>query len=546
MVIDDNSTLPTNLEIGSDSTLELFFLPAFDCSSRTLSATIDFEQGGIWCGSVTLSSSANVSYIDNGASWIFQPMVGRNLTLNTAGKLMPIAQIAVGAAPTSSFILGADLDFSVYTSGEARIGLFSGTLDLNDYKIYYRDFTSGISGNNQNTRAINFGSSGELICKSAHNTSINAFRQASANFSYTGTPTIRYQGTMTSGTVAIAEAAFGDFTATNAVDFYMETGSTVSFLINAGVRNFSSQGFTGTRAFAGAKIYGSLVIGSGHTPDSTTSEATMYGYDYGSGLNTITSNSRILNCELTLNLQSSTGGVALVDQLELGSTSGDGRLKILGSGTFDLNDQNIRCFEFDGDEGTAVTLNMGSGTFELFGNGLVWDTSPSTGITINGETSTILISNTTSTTASLAFGDNVTLHNIAISGGSSTGTVSFNSHTNLTLTGTLSSTRSGAAYSILFDRDQTITVADFTVSGSAGNLVTLNNDVTSVGLWTIVKSGGGVISVDYLDIQRSSASPALTWYAGANSVDSGNNTGWIFSIPPAPATATGNFLMLFN
>jgi hypothetical protein len=58
---------------------------------------------------------------------------------------------------------------------------------------------------------------------------------------------------------------------------------------------------------------------------------------------------------------------------------------------------------------------------------------------------------------------------------------------------------------------------------------------------TLEKTGGGTISVNYLDIANSSATPSSTWYA-YNSVDSGSNTGWIISTGGA-ATA-GNFFML--
>ena len=37
----------------------------------------------------------------------------------------------------------------------------------------------------------------------------------------------------------------------------------------------------------------------------------------------------------------------------------------------------------------------------------------------------------------------------------------------------------------------------------------------------------------------------MTWYAGANSTDGGNNTGWLFTIPPIPGTSTGNFFFIF-
>jgi len=66
----------------------------------------------------------------------------------------------------------------------------------------------------------------------------------------------------------------------------------------------------------------------------------------------------------------------------------------------------------------------------------------------------------------------------------------------------------------------------------------------SAGQATLSKSSG-TVSVDYLSIQDSNATGGATWTAGANSVDAGNNTGWIFTAPPAPSTNTGNFFLFF-
>jgi hypothetical protein len=52
--------------------------------------------------------------------------------------------------------------------------------------------------------------------------------------------------------------------------------------------------------------------------------------------------------------------------------------------------------------------------------------------------------------------------------------------------------------------------------------------------------------VDYLNIRDSASTPStLTWYAGTHSVNTSNNTGWIFTAPPAGG-ANFNFFMFFN
>jgi len=68
---------------------------------------------------------------------------------------------------------------------------------------------------------------------------------------------------------------------------------------------------------------------------------------------------------------------------------------------------------------------------------------------------------------------------------------------------------------------------------------------TYTGTQSTLSKSSGTVSVDYLSIGNSIATGGATWYAGANSVDVGNNTGWIFTAPPAPSTNTGNFFLFF-
>lgn len=44
-----------------------------------------------------------------------------------------------------------------------------------------------------------------------------------------------------------------------------------------------------------------------------------------------------------------------------------------------------------------------------------------------------------------------------------------------------------------------------------------------------ISKPSGIVECDYLDLTNSNATGGATWYAGENSIDSGNNTGWIFT-----------------
>jgi hypothetical protein len=546
MVIDDNSTMPSNNFYFGTVVSNWILTPSFDCSARTLACVISVVNPvRIPKGALSLSGNANVTYSTTGGSLIFYP-TGGDITITTNGGKLLISNIQIFGSSSSKVILADDFEFSSYSTGPI-FTLGGGILDLNGNNFYYRTMTGSTGNTELCTRQIITGTGGELICATASASGDYLWALASnTNFTVTGDFIIRYQGTKTSGTLGIFHNDGATPSATQCPSVFIETGSGFTFSWNLGsaVKDLSTQGYTGTGVFGGLRyVYGSLTIGTGHNPALSNSSIVFGGYDYGSGAQTITTNGKRINCDVDINLQSATGGVTLNGDLLLGNTVSSGEFRLLGSGTFDSNDYDIECWFLDGDGATAFTWNMGSGTVELTGTGTIWDTNPSTNITINGETSTILSSNTTNTSRVLNFGANVTIHNLTIGGGSSTAVVDLIYPTGLTLTGTFSSTRSGAAYEIEFYSGDTLTCADFIVSGSAGNLVTLSK--TSTSNWSIVKSGGGIIDqVDYCNIEYSDASPASTWYAGANSVDVTSNSGWIFSAPPAPL-GTGNFLQLF-
>jgi hypothetical protein len=100
----------------------------------------------------------------------------------------------------------------------------------------------------------------------------------------------------------------------------------------------------------------------------------------------------------------------------------------------------------------------------------------------------------------------------------------YGSNTFTTITNTV------APLNIVFDDFTVTTVTNWNVNGTAGNLVTLNT-LSGSPAFNLSKASG-VVSSDYLNISNSTAYAGATWYAGANSVNSGGNSGWIFTAPP--------------
>ena len=102
--------------------------------------------------------------------------------------------------------------------------------------------------------------------------------------------------------------------------------------------------------------------------------------------------------------------------------------------------------------------------------------------------------------------------------------------------------KSVSATSILFTAGTTSTFTDWNASGESTRLLTIGS-VTAAS-HTLSKASG-TVSADFLSISRSTATGGASWYAGANSTDGGNNSGWIFTAPPAPSAGNGNFLVFF-
>ena len=96
--------------------------------------------------------------------------------------------------------------------------------------------------------------------------------------------------------------------------------------------------------------------------------------------------------------------------------------------------------------------------------------------------------------------------------------------------------------SVLFTQFTTSTFTNFNLSGTSGNLITIGSVLAASH--TLSKASG-TVSADFLSISRSTATGGAGWYAGANSTNGGNNSGWIFTAPPAPSGSNSNFLMFF-
>ena len=312
------------------------------------------------------------------------------------------------------------------------------------------------------------------------------------------------------------------------------SGQTITLNASAVFNDFTSTtgvSFTIINSFNGLDCYGSLTFESGITyagdvemfatsagEQITTGGATLGGISfYGIG-----------------------GGWALQDDLLMTDSA-----FYIENGTFDANDHNVTAndFYFYADTGYNPTVIMGSGTWEATGNSYVWFLDQYSGeyITIMPETSTIKLSNSSTTQKIFAYYDD-------------TSTITGTTYYNLWLTGsgtgvfqiwgsnTFNEFRIDTPpHTILFNGGETSSVNSFVVSRTNNNVITINNYDTTTQ-HNLSKSSGTVIC-DYLDISNSNATGGATWYAGSHSNDTTNNDGWIFTDPTW--YNKGNFLGLF-
>lgn len=264
--------------------------------------------------------------------------------------------------------------------------------------------------------------------------------------------------------------------------------------------------------------FGNLIYGTGATQSGTMrwqfSNRTSQTFTPATG--TMTS---------AITVDSLTGTITLNGNLTVSGSS-----LALVSGTFDCNGYNVTLTSTGSFSTTGTltrTMALGSGTFSFPNN---WQVASTTNLTISG-TGTI---KTTATGAAFNGGGyaytNITLDKSTAGSITITGNNTFKDITN--------SYGSTGASTITFAAGSTQTLTNFTATGTAGNVLTINSDTP--GSQATLSKASGAVSVSYLSITDSNATGGATWTA-LNSTDAGNNTGWTFT-----AAASGNFFFLMG
>lgn len=206
------------------------------------------------------------------------------------------------------------------------------------------------------------------------------------------------------------------------------------------------------------------------------------------------------------------------------------------SGTFDANNNNIISPQvyLAGDTLNPINIYMGSGTWELNSDSQPpWFIFGDSGNNIFCETSTIKITSNSASEKDFS-GGNQTYNKVwfATSG---IGEITIGGNN------TFNELKIEPAQTVLFQAERTQTINIFDCVGTDGNLIILGS-ITPDTQFTLSKLDG-IVNCDYLNISDSNATGGADWYAGEHSIDSGNNSGWIFT-RSQNLTAKGQIVLL--
>jgi hypothetical protein len=491
-VIDNNTTLTGTLSLAT------YNFSAVDASTRTTAITLNHNTNVIRYGSYTLGSGVTVT------GTFTQTFSGRGtMNLTTAGKTLTFL-FQIDAFTGTLRLLDAA------TSSSSSF-LTSGTLNLNGFNLTTTTFTSS----NSNTRTLAFGS-GSI---SVTSTGTVFDTGTTTGLTVTGTPVVN----VTNATATATTVTPGSPTEANSISFNFTAGTYALTLSSGSVRSLNFTGFAGTLSNLTRTIYGDIVFSTGMSITAGTLALT-FASTSGTARN-ITTNGKTL--DFPINFDGLGGTWKLLSALTLGST----RTLTHANGTLDLNGFTLS----SGTSYTTATgtkdLTFNGGTLTCPSSGTSFNNAAPTGFTTTAGTGTGTINMTSSSGAKTFVGGGSTYNCTLNNGGTSALTIT-DSNTFTTIANSVQPT------TFSFTAGTTTTLTNWNISGTAGNLVTIQSATASSH--TLSKASG-TVNANYLSISRSTATGGATWNAGVNSVDGGNNTGWIFPSPPSG----GKFLLLF-
>jgi len=455
-------------------------------------------------GNLTLSSTQP---LDSGNSTTTFAGTSGTQLITSNGKTLDFPVTFSGVGGTFQL-----QDAMTFTTNPRTLTFSAGTLDLNNFTLTASIFTSTTG-----TRTLAFGT-GSIAIVPNLGSSTTVFALNGAGLTFTGTANASLNITTTNDTATIDA---GTPTALiNITNLVANSGTTVNMTSGA----YNSVDFTNfIRTLVGLSFYGPTLTLNG----SMTLGAGTYSFLRSTGTTALTSAG--LTFPSQINLNTAGGGLTFQDAFSCTSNIG------FNAGTLDGNGFNVTLAYFSSSyNGSAArTLTLGGGLWTMTGTS-GWNISSATSMTFSAGASDILLSSNSTSARTFSSPSLVsfTYNKLTIGGDTATSTTTIDGNSTFS---ELASTKT-VAHSVLFTAGNTTTVADFTITGTVGNIVTIGSSTAATH--TLVKTGGGTVTVDYASISYSNATPGATWYA-TNSIDGGNNSGWNFG------NTSSSFLVMF-
>jgi hypothetical protein len=383
--------------------------------------------------------------------------------------------------------------------------MYRGTLSLNGFNLT----TGSIQSSGSTARSIVFGSNNIILSSTTASTTVLSFATATG-FTWTGT------GGFVRDQAATATVSFGSTaggTVSNAPNLTVNAGaSDLTITTGSWFDNLDFTGSTCTVAGVSAgiatiNIAGNLTLATGGT---YTSVQPTYR-----GSSTVTSSGKSM---IAPTIDGSGITVTLADAM---TTIGGATLT---NGTLDLNGFSLSTTSFLTLTGTK-NLTFNGGTLYLsVASTSAWYNANPTGFTTTAGTGVGTISMTAASAKSFQGGGstyNCTLNQGGAGDLTITGSNTFDNITNTV-----------QPASVLFAVGTTNTFNSFSLSGTAGNLITIST-FAAAGTHTLSKASG-TVSVSFCSISYSDATGGAVWQSNTSNgnVDAGNNTGWNFSGGP--------------
>lgn len=450
------------------------------------------------------TSTANWSTTSGGASGASAPTAADDPTFDANSGVgsftVTVASTAVCRNATINNT-NATIQLTSNLSSFNSLVLTAGVFDLAGYTFTVNVFNS----NNANVRTLAFGSAGAIVspsnsasvwdCSNATNLTVTGAKNVRLTYAgSTGTRTIRHGSTGGSLTTAVNMAITAGTDTVN--------DSAVRFL------TYDFTGFSGTMAAVGRRAYTAVILSPTMTFTATTN---AFNLDNGGAVSYFTSNGITMDFPVTV-----LGDWELVDNFSIGTT----RAFTLTSGSFNAAGKNVSIGSFALSTGVTKTLTIGSATWTVAAG---WNAETNkSGFTVTPSTGTI--SMTSASTKTFA-GGGFTWPTLSQGGSGALTIQQSNTFTNIT------NTVQPATITLTSGTTQTVT--DFDVSGTSGNLITLN--ASTPGSQATLTDSGGINSVSFVDIKDIAATGYGEWqaYTANGNVDSGNNVGWVFTAPPS-------------